>query len=75
MVKAIKLNSIKDALNLSNYASGLSLDTSVHSKSAIVDARSVMGLYALVGRDDLLFVAPDNANPEEVFKGLKKFGM
>ena len=41
----------------------------------IVEAIIVMGLYALVGRDDLLFVAPDNANPEEVFKGLKKFGM
>lgn len=45
----------------------------VHSKNGMimVDARSLIGLYALVGEDSVL-VAEDNANPDSLIYVAKK---
>lgn len=69
----IQLKSKEDVMELNNFAFSLGYNTFVNSNTASIDARSLLGLFAMIGRDDLHFVVPDHADPNKSFKGVWKF--
>lgn len=75
MIKDIVLKDVKDAEVLNLYATQFYYDTYVHvrNKAIMVDAKSLLGLISLVGQDNLIYVVPDDVDPKQAFRGLKKF--
>lgn len=69
----IRINSCQDAKEITDIASDLGFNTFVSGKTETIDARSLMGLIALIGRSDLKFVAPDHADPYKTFYHIWKF--
>jgi hypothetical protein len=47
---------------------------SVSCGNAMIDPRSILGLFAFVGKDALL-VAPDDLNPNYFMKLVKRMGV
>lgn len=75
MIKPIKIKSVEDANEINHFATQFWYDTYVHGKSEMIDAKSLLGLYSLVNKSDLVFVVPDDADPKRAFKGLEKFAV
>jgi hypothetical protein len=46
----------------------------VNCGSTIVDARSLLALFALIGRQGIKLVAPDHENPNKFIEIVKKIG-
>lgn len=72
MIKPIELKSTRDVENINKMAARFECDVYVHSKDAMVDAKSLLGLMAMVGRSDLNLVFPDHLPYGIVAKELKK---
>ena len=62
MIYPIKMNNEDDVVRVSNEAAKSGLDLSVSCGSAMIDPRSLLGLYNFVGKDAYL-VAEDDVNP------------
>ena len=73
MVKAIQIKSKEDAEAINRFATNFWYDTFVHGKHEMIDAKSLLGLYTLINKPDLVFVVPDDVNPKRAFKGLEQF--
>lgn len=72
MIKPIELKSTVDVERINQMASRFECDIWVHSKDAMVDAKSLLGLMAMVGRNDLNLVFPDHLPYKIVERELKK---
>ena len=70
MVFPIALNSKKDILRLNELATKESFNLKVSNGSIIIDAKSLLALFSLIGKTVNL-VEPDSADPEG-FKNLIK---
>ena len=75
MVYPIKIKSIKDVRKLNDIASKQDFPMYVSDKNGtvFVDARSLLALFALVGRN-INLVAPDHANVEVFLKVVRSLG-
>ena len=62
MVYEIKLSSPKDVKALNDAALDYEGELSVSCDSLIVNAKSILALFALIGRKNVKLVADDNAN-------------
>lgn len=62
MVHPITLHSKEDVLNLNNLATKQKFNLSVSNGSIIVDAKSLLALFSLIGKTVNL-VASDSADP------------
>lgn len=73
MVYEIKLNSPKDVEKLNKIASKYNgSHLTVNCDSTIVDVKSILALFALIGRKNIKLVAPDHDNPNDFLKIVKK---
>lgn len=72
MVMPIKITSMEDVEYINNYAAKFAFPTWVHSRSQMADAKSLLGLVAMINQPDLVYVVPDDVDPKSSFKGLKK---
>lgn len=72
MVKSIELKSTNDVERVNKMAARFDCDVFVHSKDVMIDAKSLLGLMAMVGKSDLNLVFPDHLPWNIVKKELKK---
>ena len=68
MVYEIKLSSPKDVKALNDAALNYEGDLSVRCDSLIVNAKSILALFSLIGRKNVKLVAEDNTNFEKFRK-------
>ena len=71
MVYEIKLESPKDVKSLNDAALNYNGKLSVSCGSTTVDAKSILALFALIGRKNIKLVAPDHESPEKLSKFVK----
>ena len=74
MICPIKMKTEQDVIRVSEIAANSGIDMSVSCGTAMIDPRSILGLFAFVGKDAVL-VAPDNLNPKYFMKLVKKMGV
>lgn len=74
MVYEIKLHSPKEAKDLCNAALDYEGELNVNCGSISVSAKSLLALFALIGRKNIKLVAPDHHNPDKFAEIAKKFG-
>lgn len=74
MVYEIKLTTPKDVEKLNKAALNYEGKLMVNSGLTSVDAKSLLALFALIGRKNIKLVAPDHANPKEFAEVIKKLG-
>ena len=74
MVYEIKLTSPKDVKNLNNAALDYEGELSVNCGSTIINAKSLLALFALIGKKNIKLVAPDHENPNKFIDIIKKLG-
>lgn len=72
MVYEIKLNSSKDVKKLNNAALDYEGELTVNCDSTIVNAKSILSLFTLIGRKNIKLVAPDHEDPNKFTKFVKK---
>ena len=72
MVYEIKLDKLEDAKNLNDAALNYNGKLMVSCGSTIVDAKSILALFALIGRKNIKLVAPDHDNPSKFAEVVKK---
>ena len=71
MVFPITLNNKKDILRLNELATKESFNLKVSNGSIIIDAKSLLALFSLIGKTVNL-VAPDSTDPERFRSLIKK---
>ena len=74
MICPIRMNSHEDVVRVSDIVANSGIEMSVSYGSTMIDPRSILGLFAFIGKDALL-VAPDNLNPKYFMKLVKKMGV
>lgn len=68
------INSIEDVKRVSEVASRQMFDIFLHTEDALVDAKTNLALYTLVGKDvDIVF--EDNINEKNVKKVVNEMGI
>lgn len=71
MVCQIKMKTTEDAVRVSREAAKAGIDMIVSCGSAMIDPRSLLGLFNFVGKDAEL-IAPDNTNPQVLQKLVRR---
>jgi hypothetical protein len=74
MIYPIEMKNAEDALRVSNEASRAGLDLTVSAGTIILDPRSLLALFTLIGMKAVL-VAPDNTDPEVFMRLIKRMGV
>ena len=74
MTYPIEMKNAEDALRVSNEASRAGIDLSVSVGTIILDPRSLLALFTLIGMKAVL-VAPDNTDPEAFMRLIKRMGV
>ena len=74
MTANVVLKNREDVENLNKVASRQDFDLSVSCGSVIVDARSLLALFTLIG-SRVSIVAPDGVSPKEFMKSIKKMNL
>lgn len=72
MVKQIHLKDIEDVQRLNDMACEQPYKLSVSCGHRSLDARSMLALFALIGRKDVFLVAPDHLNADEFMKVIER---
>jgi hypothetical protein len=72
MVYEIKLDKLEDAKNLNDAALNYNGKLMVSCGSTMVDAKSILALFALIGRKNVKLVAPDHESPEKLSNFVKR---
>ena len=71
MVMPIHIDSCERVNNISNIACQVPFEIWLSSADAMLDARSLLGLYSLIGQD-VYVVVEDNIDPDRFVKVVKK---
>lgn len=71
MIKNIKLNTVEDIQRLNKVATGEHFDMSVSCGHVMIDAKSLLALFSLIGREVSL-VAPDDISAKHFQKTVKR---
>ena len=72
MVSAIRFDNAEELLRFSELASKEKYNIYISSPSGMLDARSLLGLFTILGKE-VSVVAPDHADPEEFCEFLNKY--
>lgn len=70
----IKMNTREDVVKVSEEAAKTGLNMSVSCGYTIVDPRSILALFTLIGKEVML-VAPDHSNPKDFQKLVQRMGV
>lgn len=71
MTKTIKLNTVEDIQRLNHVATDEHYDMSVSCGHIMIDAKSLLALFSLIGREVTL-VAPDDISVKHFHKTIKR---
>ncbi len=71
MIKNVKLNTVEDIQRLNQVATSEQFDMSVSCGHIMIDAKSLLALFALIGREVSL-VAPDDISVKYFQKTIKR---
>lgn len=74
MVKEVTLKDMADVKRLNDVACSEGVKITVSKGSICVDARSLLGLYTLIG-SKVMLAAPDHSNPERFVKVLDRVAL
>ena len=74
MTFEIKLESPEDVKGLTDAALDYNGKLSVNCGASSFDARSLLGLFTLIGKKGITLVAPDHENPNKFSEFIKRFG-
>ena len=74
MYYKIKLKNPNDVKQLNDIACDQNFDLTVSSGSTIVNARSILALFTLIGKSVSL-VAPDHIDPDKFISLIKKLNI
>lgn len=74
MICPIFMKDTADVQRVSDVAAEAGIDMSVNCGNAMIDPRSILGLFTFMGKDALL-VAPDDMNPNYFMRLVKKMGV
>ena len=73
MVKSIQLNSKEDVVRLNKVACSKDYNITIsYGTFNSLDAKSLLALFTLIGKPQLLITFPDHCDIKEVFKTLKQ---
>ena len=75
MVKRIRLKSKDDVEKINKVASKQSYDVHVSSGHLILNAKSLLALFALVGKAEVFLVAPDHLEIAKFNELIKEIGL
>lgn len=73
MKKEIKVNDVKDIQKINHIVSQYDYDIWIHSDSGMVDAKSILGIFAFSLNERMYLVIDDDVNPSKLFKELKPY--
>lgn len=71
MIKNVKLNTVEDIQRLNQVAAAQNYDMSVSCGHVMIDAKSLLALFALIGRE-VSVVAPDDVSPRHFQKTINR---
>lgn len=74
MTANVVLKNMADVQNLNKVASMQAFDLSVTCGSVIVDARSLLALFTLIG-SEVTIVAADGVSPKDFSKSIRKMNL
>lgn len=67
MIKELEIKDLAQVQKINRLASSAPYDVWLHSETVMLDARSLLGLYALIGKR-VRVVAEDNVDPAQFGK-------
>lgn len=73
MRKEIKVKSIHDIQKINQIVSNYPFDVWIHSKSGMVDAKSVLGIFALSLNEPLYIVVDDDVDASKMLHNLEDY--
>lgn len=74
MICKIMMKDERDVVRVSEEAANAGIDMSVSCGNAMIDPRSILGLFSFIGKEAVL-VAPDDLNPRYFQKLVKRMGV
>lgn len=73
MKKRIHVKNTQDIQKINTIVSRYNFDIWIHSKSGMVDAKSILGIFALSMNEELFIVIEDTVNYKALFKELEDY--
>lgn len=73
MKRRIHVNNTQDIQKINQIVTRYPFDIWIHSKSGMVDAKSILGIFALSMNEELFIVLEDDVDPKALFKELKDY--
>lgn len=73
MKREIKVKDINDIQKINQIVCRYDYDIWIHSKSGMVDAKSLLGMFAFGLKEQMFIVTEDNVNTTKLFKDLSDY--
>ena len=73
MRKRIEIHEADDIVKINRIVSQYAYDILIHSKSGMVDAKSLLGMFILSLKEDMFVVVEDDIDAGELFEELKDY--
>ncbi|WP_070000304.1 HPr family phosphocarrier protein [Cellulosilyticum sp. I15G10I2] len=73
MKKAIKVKNIDNIQKINQVVSKYPYDIWIHSKSGMVDAKSILGIFALSLNEELFLVTDDDVDAKGLYSELAEY--
>ncbi len=73
MRKRIQIHEADDIMKINRIVSQYTYDIWIHSKSGMVDAKSLLGMFILSLKEDMFVVVEDDIDAGKLFEELKDY--
>lgn len=73
MTVSIKVRDTQDIQKINQIVTNFSFDVWIHSKSGMVDAKSLLGMFLLSLNEPLSLVVEDDVATKKLFKDLSEY--
>lgn len=73
MKKTIKVKNIEHIQKINGIVSKYPFDIWIHSKSGMVDAKSILGIFALSLNEELFLVTDDEVDTHKLYSELAEY--
>lgn len=73
MRKEIKVKNIQDIQKINQIVCKYDYDIWIHSKSGMVDAKSLLGMFAFGLKEQMYIITEDDVDTTRLLKDLSKF--
>lgn len=73
MTVSIKVRNTEDIQKINHIVTSFPFDVWIHSKSGMVDAKSLLGMFLLSLNEPLSLVVEDDVDTKKLFKDLSEY--